>query len=225
MVDSSRPKRHRVSSLPVCIIAIIVISVLVNAVPDAFASPTSTTTSLSCTPNSLAFTSWTKCTAKVTGSSPTGTVSFTDSDLNYSSLGTFDSTTCTLSGGSCSVFFSYTASGCIIYCQEADFQITGSYSGDSNNLASSGSVPLVRLHSCWFDECLYNTSAGEDFTDYLCVVGNNPTDAFADCKAADTDYSNTGYDLTNQGIEIPQYLCPRISPVQSWCRYFGVFRG
>ena len=194
----------RVRKLFVLPLLLLVLSVLANAVPVVLAAPTPTTTALKCTPNSLGFTAWTKCTATVTGAAPTGTVSFAQTDLNFSSsLGTFNSTNCTLNGGSCSVFFDYTASGCIVYCLETDFQIDASYGGDSNNLPSSGSVPKLVFHSCWFAECLLNTSPGGDFTDYFCVVGNNPSDSFADCKAADTDYSSGAYDLSNQGIEIP----------------------
>ncbi len=190
---------------PLGLLGILILSVLATSIPVVRAAPTPSTTAVKCTPDSLAFTSYTECTATVTGSSPTGTVTFSQSDLNFTSnTGTFTSSTCSLSGGgSCSVFFTFTATGCFFYCLENDFQITGSYGGDSNNLPSSGSEPKLQFHSCWFAECLYNTSPGGGFTDYFCVVGNNPTDFRADCKAADTDYTNTGYDLSNQGIELP----------------------
>ncbi len=202
-LKANRTCRRNLSPVSLCLIIILSLSSLFGAVRATYAAPAPSSTAVKCTPGSLAFSAWAKCTATVTGSSPTGTVTFSQADLNYSSLGTFDSTTCTLSGGSCSVFFDYTASGCIIYCQETDFQITGSYGGDSSNLPSSGSVPKLIFHSCWFAECLYNTYPGEDFKDFICVIGNNPTDTFADCKQVDTDYSSTGFDLSNQGIELP----------------------
>ncbi len=203
---SSTSRDRRLMPVPLLIVGLLLVSFLESAAPPAFAAPAATTTAVSCTPNSLAFSSYTKCTAVVKGASPTGTVAFSQSDLNFTSnTGTFSSSSCTLnSGGDCSVFFNFTATGCFIYCMENDFQLTASYGGDSGNLASSGMVK-VYFHSCWFSECLYNTSPGGDFTDYVCAVGNNPTDFLADCKAADTDYSSssTGYDLTNQGIEVP----------------------
>lgn len=70
--------------------------------------------------------------AVVSGTSPTGTVTWSSS-----ATGTFSSTTCTLSGASCSVEYTPTsASG-------SPVTITAKYGGDSSNLASSGTGSLT----------------------------------------------------------------------------------
>jgi hypothetical protein len=86
-------------------------------------------TTVSCSPSPVPTGSSSTCTATVTGSSPTGTISFSSSD----SAGKFgSSSTCTLSSSSCSV--SYTPSSAT-----SPAIINASYSGDANNLPSSGS--------------------------------------------------------------------------------------
>jgi len=79
-------------------------------------------------PDSIVYGSSTTCTATVTGSSPTGTVSFT---YNFNSW-----TSCTLSGGSCSVSGLSSAAVGV-------YTITGNYSGDGNNHAANGSTSLT----------------------------------------------------------------------------------
>jgi hypothetical protein len=200
-------------------LVILLISNFLNAVPIVMAAPASTTTTVKCTPDSMAFTAWATCTATVSPSAATGTVSFTDlgtfTDIItgfQTRTGVFDSTTCTLafnsqlSTSSCSVHFSYTASGCLIFCQGLNFTVTGNYGGDGTYAPSSGALDsnkLLDIHSCWFTECLLNTGPGTDFTDYICAIGNLPSDTGADCKPADTDYTQTSFDFSNQGIEIP----------------------
>ena len=95
--------------------------------------PRTTTTSLSCLPALIAPGSLTTCKATVSGSSPSGTVTFSSS----TSTGTFTpvSGECTLSSGSCSVSYTDTAIGTA--------GITAAYGGDSNNLRSSGTFLLT----------------------------------------------------------------------------------
>ncbi len=102
-----------------------------------------TSTSVSCSPGTTPVPSGstgsaTNCQAVVSGSSPTGTVTFTSS----SSTGTFSfgvsfgsSLACTLSSGSCSVSYSDSVAGTPT--------ITATYGGDSNNLASAGNFVLT----------------------------------------------------------------------------------
>jgi hypothetical protein len=87
-------------------------------------------TSISCSPATVGVGSQTSCTATVSGSSPTGTVSWTSTGS-----GTFSSTLCTLSSGSCSV--NYTPSS------TSQTTIMASYSGDANNAGSSNSYSLT----------------------------------------------------------------------------------
>ncbi len=204
--------------LVTAVFTILLASNFLNAVPLAWAASPSTTT-VKCTPDSMAFTAWATCTATVSPSAATGTVDFTDlgafTDIitGYQTrTGAFDSTSCTLafnaqlSASSCSVHFSYTATGCLVFCQPINFTITGNYEGDGTYLPSSGTLDpgkQLDIHSCWFSECLLNTGPGTDFTDYICAIGNLPSDATADCKAADTDYTQTSFDFSNQGIELP----------------------
>ena len=90
-----------------------------------------TSTSVVCTPSPVYSGSPTTCTATVTGTSPTGTVSW-----STSGRGAFSTNSCTLSSsGSCSV--SYTPSS-----STSPVTITGAYNGDANNFASSGIFSL-----------------------------------------------------------------------------------
>lgn len=92
------------------------------------------TTDVACDPPDFDLGDSTTCTATVTGSSPTGVVTFDDSPLG----GSFDPVLCDLSDGSCSTTYTPSVHG--------NFTIEGSYSGDSENLPSSGST-LIRVNS------------------------------------------------------------------------------
>lgn len=73
-----------------------------------------------------------KCTAKVTGYSPTGTVSWTQSGNGSVS---FSSATCTLLQGKCSVTITGSTSGQVV--------ITATYMGDPNNQGGSRTAKLT----------------------------------------------------------------------------------
>ncbi len=88
-------------------------------------------TLVSCSPNPISVGSPVTCTATVSGSNPTGTVSWSTS----SSTGGFSQSVCTLFNGSCSTFYVDNCTGSVT--------ITASYSGDSNNGPSSGSTLLT----------------------------------------------------------------------------------
>ena len=89
-------------------------------------------TTVSCAPSPINVGGKSTCSAMVTGVSPTGTVSWSQSPTGIVS---FSSTTCTLVGGTCSITVTGTSQGTTT--------ITGSYSGDINNVGSSGTFQLT----------------------------------------------------------------------------------
>lgn len=92
-------------------------------------------TSLSCSPNSLTFGSSSggaDCTATVSGASPTGTVTF---NLNNGG----GTATVALSGNSAS----WTAVCANSGCNPGSYPVSATYSGDTNNSASSGNTTLT----------------------------------------------------------------------------------
>jgi len=95
---------------------------------------TATSTTVSCTPKSAVAGSSAiiKCKAKVTGYSPTGEVSWSQSGTGSVSLG---STPCFLLQGACSVTVTASAGGQVI--------INATYAGDSNNQGSSRTAPVT----------------------------------------------------------------------------------
>jgi hypothetical protein len=95
-----------------------------------FVSVPTSTTDVSCSPPTVAKGSSTTCTADIDGVEPTGTVSWEGNEP-----GTFSPDTCTVSSGSCSVVFTPNSS-------MSPVTITAQYSGDSNNLPSSGNFSL-----------------------------------------------------------------------------------
>ena len=96
--------------------------------------PKATQTTVSCTPKSAAAPSSTiiTCTAKVTGYSPKGTVSWSQSGAGSVFLA---KTKCTLSKGTCSVWMTAAMMG------QVTLQAT--FKGDSNDQASSGTAELT----------------------------------------------------------------------------------
>ena len=101
-----------------------------HVIEGSVANLRTTSTALSCLPNTVTPGSQSTCIVAVTDTSPgtmippTGLVSFTSSQL-----GTFDTTSCTLSAGSCQVTFTPESTGQII--------ITATYEGDSAHSSSS----------------------------------------------------------------------------------------
>ncbi|MHB8568314.1 MAG: Ig-like domain repeat protein [Nitrososphaerales archaeon] len=91
------------------------------------ALPTASTTTVSCSPSPVAAGSITTCTATVSGSSPTGPVSFSTPGFSPSS--------CILVSSSCSVSYTTTSVG--------SYTVTANYAGDSSNSGSSGMFTLV----------------------------------------------------------------------------------
>jgi hypothetical protein len=93
-----------------------------------------TKTTVSCAPKSAVAGSSTviTCTAKVTGYSPTGEVTWSQSGTGSVS---FASTTCTLSQGTCSVTMTGATAGKVT--------LQGTYTGDSNNQGSSKKATLT----------------------------------------------------------------------------------
>jgi hypothetical protein len=103
----------------------------------------STTTSVSCSPNQVTLNVATTCTATVTDSAgagattPTGTVSFSGSGLFL--LGS----SCTLSGGRCSVTYTPTLLG--------TSTVTGSYGGDAIHAKSGGNTTVTAVLNLFGD--------------------------------------------------------------------------
>jgi hypothetical protein len=91
----------------------------------------SSSMSVVCSPTSVSANSSVTCNATVSGADPTGTVDWGTS----SSTGNFSQPVCTLSSGTCSTNYTDSNTGYV--------NITASYSGDSNNLPSSGSTILT----------------------------------------------------------------------------------
>lgn len=72
----------------------------------------------------------------------------------------------------------------------------GSYLVGAGPSTSALAASAMDIGTCWFQDCFI------DGRDTICIFGNSPTDFFtffADCKAVDSNYTNTGYDLTNVG--------------------------
>src|SRR5947199_10232593 len=97
---------------------------------------------------------------------PTGTITFT---TNWT--GTFSSTTCTLSAGSCSVTYTPTVVGHAL--------ITGTYGGDSVHSGSSGTFTLASTIS---------TST----TSVACSPSSVPENTTSWCRATVIDAFRTG---------------------------------
>ncbi len=91
-----------------------------------------TKTAVSCTPKSAVAGSTITCTAEVTGYSPTGEVSWSQSGAGSVS---FSSTACTLSQGTCSVTMTGSTGGHVV--------IAAVYMGDPNNQGSSRTAKLT----------------------------------------------------------------------------------
>ena len=91
----------------------------------------SSVTSVSCTPSSVAIRTSTICTVTVTGSSPTGNVTW-----STTGIWDFSSRACTLSSGSCTVSYTPTVPA-------SPVNITATYGGDSKNSGSSGTFSLL----------------------------------------------------------------------------------
>jgi len=93
--------------------------------------PTQSSTAVVCSPNPVSVGWSANCTATVSGSNPTGTVTWSMS----SSTGSFSQSVCNLSTGSCLTTYTDNFPGSVT--------IAASYSGDSNNVPSSGSTILT----------------------------------------------------------------------------------
>jgi hypothetical protein len=90
----------------------------------------SATTSVSCSPSPVSLGASSMCTATVTGSAPTGTIMWASSGVaNFS-----PAPICSLSGGTCSVYYTPSSSGSIT--------ITATYQGDVANGGSFGAFAL-----------------------------------------------------------------------------------
>jgi len=90
-----------------------------------------TTTSVSCSPGTVASGTSTTCTVDVSGNGPTGLADF----YTTSTDGAFDPESCSLSGGSCSVQY--------VDGQGGQPTITAEYGGDDGNLGSQGTTVIT----------------------------------------------------------------------------------
>lgn len=101
-------------------------------------SPIQSSTSVVCSPNAVSVGTPVTCTATVSGSNPTGTVTWSTS----SSTGSFSQSVGTLSSGNCSTSYADTSLGTVT--------ITATYSGDTDNAPSSGGTTLTENPTCMF---------------------------------------------------------------------------
>ena len=174
-----------------------------------------TSTSVSCVPSSIEVGGATTstCTATVSGGySPTGTVSFTTSGTGSVSQ---SSPSCTLSSGSCSVILSASSAGSVT--------ITATYSGDSNNVGSSGTssltvsdalkAPSISVNPAGIDSgqsaTLSTTSSfSGGISPYTCQW-------LAKAPSA-TSYSNLGASFTCTAGSLPTVSTGSLSVTGSW---------
>ena len=134
---------------------------------------------ISCVPSSGTVGATTTCTATVTGSSPTGTVSWTQGTPGTGTV-TFFSSSCMLTSGSCSVTATRSSVG------SGSVTITGTYSGDSNNAGSAGTFLLTITRG--------STSTSVNCSPSSVTVGSSST-----CTATVTGSSPTGTVSWTQG--------------------------
>jgi virginiamycin B lyase len=137
--------------------------------------PLGTTTSVSCTPTSVAIGQSTTCTATVTDTggsiSPTGTVSFSSPQGSFGSGGSCDLAASAPSQASCSVTYTPSAEG--------TQTVTATLPTGNNFTGSNGSVPV---------EAGLRTSA----TTVLCSPGNVAVSQPTNCTATVSDTTSGG---------------------------------
>ncbi|MDA4118307.1 MAG: hypothetical protein OK455_08185, partial [Thaumarchaeota archaeon] len=127
-------------------------------------SPATSVTTVVCTPATLTVGQSTTCTASVSAYLPTGTVSWQSSD----SKGQFTSNPCRLGGGLCNVSYTPTSSA----------TVTATYSGDQNNMGSSGTFSLTANVNEMIQVTVSNSGPVVDVTLSGCSV--SPTTIVAD---------------------------------------------
>jgi hypothetical protein len=132
----------------------------------------SSSTLVVCSPNPVPVGSPVTCITTVFGSGPTGNVTWSTS----SSTGSFSQSVCTLSSGNCSTTYTDNNTGYVT--------ISASYSGDSNNLPSSGSTTLT---------VFMNVTTGTNIT---LTPTNNLELTFANVTAA-------GIVIANETLTVP----------------------
>ena len=131
--------------------------------PSSSSSSSTTATSVSCNLGVIAVGLSSVCTVTVTGASPTGTVSFSQSSSNGGKL-TFSSGTCTLSGGRCT----FTVTGNTANQPFSTVGIFASYGGDANNLPSMGSLTVkVQACPCSMGIADYGTAGSYQSTEFF----------------------------------------------------------
>jgi outer membrane protein assembly factor BamB len=131
-------------------------------------SLTQTSISVVCQPASVTVDSPATCTATVSGSNPTGTITWSSN----SNTGSFSNPSCALSSESCSTTYTDTS--------PASVEITATYSGDSNNSPSSGSTllavtPTIQATTTTVSLSQNPISLNTQVTCTAAVLGSNPT--------------------------------------------------
>ncbi len=174
---------------------------------SAIALQPTTTTSVTCTPSSLVLNfnpDQATCTATVSGVSPTGTVGWSQASADGGSV-SFSSASCTLSAGSCSVTATLTTRGTIT--------VTGTYSGDSNNVGSAGTAGIsTGVAAC-----------PSTFGGTYMPVGSSFTDGFGNSWTAPGGTAN-GWAYSSYFFPSPEGAIP--APMQQgWGGDFGTYNG
>ena len=172
---------------------------------------TSTVTALSCSPGSTSIGSSLICIASVTGNNPTGTVSFTTTDTNAKL-----NPSCTLSAASCQI--SYTSSTL------GTANITATYSGDGNNIGSSGKFALAvgKANSSVSIACAPNpVPTGTATTCSAAVSGYSPTGTVSWQSSVSGTFSSNNCNLSSGSCSVQFTATSRASPVTINASYSG----
>jgi len=158
-----------------------------------------TSTSVTCSPTSVAAGSPSTCTATVSGASPTGSVTWSSSNPT----GVFSASSCTLVSSSCSVSYHDTTIGAPV--------ITASYGGDLTNFASTGATILANFKTVVTSESsttiLYGGAAYVDQTSTTGVSTYIYGSTSPDGTSVVVESSNLGCSATPSGITLSNGQC------------------
>ena len=159
-------------------------------------------TTISCLASNIDVGQKTTCTATVTGSSPTGTVTWSQAPTGIVS---FSSTSCTLSAGSCSVTVTGSSAGTTT--------VTATYGGDINNQESSATLPFTvnPALSISISPSAPKIDSGQSIT--LTATASGGSGAYS----AYQWYSNSACTATIVGATSSSYTTPVLTTTTTYC--------
>jgi hypothetical protein len=156
-----------------------------NSATATFNVLLSTSTTMSCSPSSVITGAETECVGTVSGSSPTGTLTFSAGAGGFA-----PSATCTLTAaGSCYTYFLSNSPGSV--------GITSTYSGDSVNAPSSGSFSLSVTPAPVFTLTLTCSESSADVGDSTPCAAATSLDSLSGGVTFTTDNSDTFLSMGN----------------------------